>query len=96
MLKNLNKNDIEIVSGTCKGADKLGEKYSSEYNLKLKYFPANWDKLGRGAGFIRNKQMAEYSTHLVAFWDYTSKGTKHMIDLAKKYQLNIRIVDIRC
>ena len=30
------------------------------------------------AGFDRNVKMADYSTHVVVFWDGSSPGTKHM------------------
>lgn len=82
---------IEIVSGTANGADKLGEKYAREKGLPIKQFPADWS-LGRGAGYIRNKQMAEYATHCVCFWDEKSKGTQHMINLAKAEELKLRVV----
>ena len=83
--------DIEIVSGTAYGADKLGERYSSERGYPIKQFPANW-KLGKSAGYIRNKEMAEYGDALIAFWDGKSKGTKHMIDLAREYELKVRVI----
>lgn len=84
--------DVEIVSGAARGADELGEKYAKEKGFKIKLFPADWDKYKKAAGYIRNKQMAEYADSLIAFWDGKSKGTKHMIDLAEKYNLNIRII----
>ena len=87
------KEELEIVSGTANGADKLGEKYAKESGASLKQFPADWDKHGKSAGYIRNKEMAKYSTHLIAFWDGKSKGTKHMIDLAKEEGLKVRIVN---
>lgn len=86
-----NLTDIEIVSGACRGADILGERYAKEHNHGIKYFPADWTK-GKGAGFTRNNQMARYATHLVAFWDGSSKGTAHMIDTAKQYNLHVRVV----
>lgn len=85
--------DIEIVSGTANGADKLGEKYANERNYKLTQFPADWDKYGKSAGYKRNEEMAKYADALIAFWDKNSKGTKHMIDLAKRYELKIIIVN---
>ena len=36
--------------------------------------------------------MAEYADALIAFWDGESRGTKNMIELAKKKGLKIRIV----
>jgi major membrane immunogen (membrane-anchored lipoprotein) len=91
-LKNKSNDEIEIVSGTANGADKLGEKYAQERGYKLKQFPANWEKYKKSAGYIRNKEMAEYADALIAFWDEKSKGTKHMIDLAKEKKLKIKIV----
>jgi hypothetical protein len=69
LLQNYNLNDIEIVSGTAKGADQLGEMYAKEKGISVKRFPADWDKFGKSAGVMRNKQMAEYATHSVCFWD---------------------------
>lgn len=85
-----NQIDIEIVSGTANGADKLGEKYANEKGYKLIKFPADWN-IGKSAGYIRNKEMAEYADALIAFYN-GSKGTKHMIDLAKQYNLKIKVV----
>ncbi len=82
VLQNLHT--IEIVSGGAKGADFLGEKYAKKRNYKLKRFPAAWSKYGKGAGPKRNTAMAIYADLLIAFWDGRSRGTKSMINLAKK------------
>ena len=84
--------EIEIVSGTANGADKLGEKYANEKGYTIKQFPADWDKYGKSAGYKRNEEMAKYADALIAFWDGKSKGTKHMIDLAKRYELKVKVV----
>jgi len=84
--------DTEIVSGTARGADKLGEKYAAEHELPVVQFPAEWSKYGKSAGYKRNAVMADYADALVAFWDGASRGTKHMIDLAKEKDLHVRIV----
>lgn len=87
-----NMQEPEIVSGTAKGTDTLAIKYAKEKGLDLKQFPADWDWHGKTAGYIRNKEMADYATHLIAFWDGHSKGTKHMIDIARKQGLKVRLV----
>ena len=75
--------EIEIISGTARGADKLGEQYASDYNLKCIKFPADWNTYGKSAGYRRNAEMAKYASQehgvLFAFWDGKSKGTGHMI-----------------
>lgn len=85
-----NQEEVEIVSGTARGADKLGERYANERGYKLTRFPAEWS-LGKQAGYIRNKQMAEYADALICFWDGRSKGTGHMIDLAKSKGLKVKV-----
>ena len=88
-----NNEEIIIISGTARGADKLGEKYAREKRYKIERYPANWDKYGKRAGYIRNEQMAKVADACVCFWDEQSKGTKHMIDLAKKYKLALRVIN---
>ena len=82
----------EVVSGTARGADQLGERYSDENGIPKKQFPADWDKYGKSAGYKRNTEMAKYADALIAFWDGESRGTKHMIDLAKQHNLKTRVV----
>jgi hypothetical protein len=84
--------EIEIVSGTANGADKLGEQYANENGYPIKKFPADWGKYGKSAGYKRNEEMAKYADALIAFWDGKSKGTKHMIDLANRYGLKTKVV----
>lgn len=91
LLRNQYKG-IEVVSGGAKGADALGEKYAVDSNMSLKEFHADWDRYGKSAGYRRNVEMAEYADALIAFWDGRSKGTKHMIDIAKSKGLKVRVI----
>lgn len=84
--------DIEIVSGTANGADKLGEKYADEKGYQIKRFPADWENNKRMAGIIRNLEMAEYANFLIAFHDGFSRGTSHMIEAAKENGLKVAII----
>jgi hypothetical protein len=74
----------KIVSGGAKGADTLGERFAAEFNILFEVFPADWKKHGRAAGYIRNTTIIQSADTVIAFWDGTSRGTKHSIDLAKK------------
>ena len=84
---------FEVVSGGANGADKLGERFAKEWEYPIKRFPADWEKYGKSAGYIRNEEMAKYANALIAFWDGGSKGTKHMIDLAHKHGLKVIVVN---
>lgn len=90
LLKNIN-DEIQIVCGMAKGADRLGERYAKEHGYGIRYFPADWDMDGKSAGFRRNIRMAENADALVAFWDGKSSGTAHMIRIAREKGLLVRI-----
>ena len=89
-------NITEVVSGTAKGVDKLGEQYANENNIPIKRFVPDWQGLGKKAGHVRNRLMGDYAKEhngmLVAFWDKQSKGTKGMIDYATKIGLKSVVV----
>ena len=85
-------NFTELVHGGARGADTLAMLWAEKRNIQVRCFPADWDKYGKKAGYIRNKQMAEYGELLIAFWDGESKGTKMMIELAKESNVNTIIV----
>jgi len=91
----VNKTQVTIISGTARGADRLGEQYAQERGYNLLRFPADWDKYGKKAGYIRNKEMARAADACVVFWNGQSKGSKHMIDIAKKHGLQLRIIRYR-
>jgi len=87
-----NQKEVTIVSGTARGADRLGERYAEENHHKVEKYPAMWDIYGKSAGYKRNEEMAKIADSCVVFWDGKSRGTKHMIDLAKKFNLKLRII----
>ena len=92
ILKDYQPEEIEIVSGGARGADRLGEKFALENEYKLTRFPADWERWGNSAGYRRNSEMSKYSDGCIAFWDQRSKGTKHMIDLATKEGILLKVV----
>jgi hypothetical protein len=81
----------EVVSGTARGVDQMGERWAKRLNVPVTQFPAQWDKHGKSAGYRRNVEMAQYADALIAVWDGESKGTKHMIDIAHEHQLEVLI-----
>lgn len=82
-----------IISGTARGADKLGEYYAKEKNFPIEYHAANWDLYGRSAGYKRNQQMADIADVCIVFWDGKSKGSKHMFDIVTKKELETYLIN---
>ena len=67
-----------ILSGNCSGVDLEGERYGGLNGIPVLKFPADWDKHGRAAGPIRNKQMAVKADALILIWDGKSRGSASM------------------
>ena len=90
---------VQFFSGTCRGADALGEDFANTYEYEVIRFPAEWDRYGKSADYRRDAEMAKYASKaygvLFAFWDGQSRGTKHMIDLAKRYGLEVHVVNYK-
>lgn len=93
------KHLIKFISGTARGADQLGERFATNHGYEVFRFPADWDTYGKSAGYRRNADMAKFASEgdnfgvLIAFWNGKSRGTKNMIDLAKRYGLEVHIVN---
>lgn len=84
---------IEIVSGTAMGADLLGEGYAKAAGYPVIRMPADWKTHGNSAGYKRNEAMAKIADAAICFWDRRSRGTGHMIDLARAYKLKLKIIN---
>jgi len=78
----------EVVSGGARGVDLMGEEYAKLKGIPIKRFIPDWS-VGKWAGFARNKEMAKYADAAVILWDGKSRGTKNMIDNARKEGLKV-------
>lgn len=83
-----------VVSGCARGVDNLGEEWANKNNIPIHRFPANWDKYGKSAGIIRNKEMAKFADAAIIIYDGKSKGSINMINNAKKYGLKLFVKKI--
>ncbi|MGH1461249.1 MAG: DUF4326 domain-containing protein [Neptuniibacter sp.] len=90
---HLENGQVTIVSGTARGADMLGEQLAKDYSLHLERYPADWDNQGKRAGYMRNEQMAEISNAAIIFWDGESKGTGHMIEICKRRDIPVWVIE---
>lgn len=93
-VEQIDWNPTVVLSGTARGADRMGERWASENNIPVEKFPADWNRYGKSAGYRRNAEMAQNADALIALWNGKSRGTKHMIDLANKAGLKIYIFGV--
>ena len=89
VVQDSNFDITEVVSGKCRGVDRLGELIADDLNVPVTPFPADWNTWGPAAGPIRNAQMASYADALVAVLDRESRGTRDMIKQARKKGLAV-------
>lgn len=82
----------EIVCGSARGADTLGEQWAKNHNIPIKYFIPEWEVYGKYAGIKRNHDMGDYADYLVAFWDGESRGTKDMINYMKRKNKHGKVI----
>ena len=82
-LDQFEKDITEVVSGTARGADSIGEQWARGRDIPIKKFEPNWEQYGKSAGFIRNSEMGAYADAAICFWNGKSAGTKHMIQTMK-------------
>ena len=76
-------NYIEVISGGARGADQCGAQYAVVNGIQKKIFPAEWTKYGKRAGYIRNVDIITNCYICIAFWDGSSRGTAHDLELCK-------------
>ena len=90
--RNVNVSDIgryisnaeEIVSGGAVGVDRCAAEYAKENGIRLTEFLPQYERYGRAAPIVRNKEIVDYSDKIIAFWNGSSKGTLSVIKYAQK------------
>lgn len=94
---------LTVVHGDCpKGADRFAREWCENYTEVVEQLygstiteerhPADWDKYGKRAGFIRNAEMVNLGADLcLAFIRNNSKGASMTADLAQKAGIETRI-----
>ena len=80
-----------VISGCAKGVDSLGEQYAVVHGIPVERHPADWNRLGRAAGPLRNHEMAQCAEALIAVLYSGSRGTENMIQEARKAGLKIHV-----
>lgn len=82
-----------VIEGEAPGADTFGREWGEVHNVPIARFPADWDKYGRAAGPIRNRQMlVEGQPDLVVYFHDDlahSKGTADMVRQAMKAGVSV-------
>jgi hypothetical protein len=84
---------VVIVHGAARGADRLAGEEARALGFDVEEHPADWRRHGRRAGLIRNEHMLSLGcSRVIAFWDGHSRGTGHMIRIAREAEARVTVV----
>ena len=86
--------DTTIVSGGAIGVDSIAEEAAKSRGLKTEIYKPEYDKYdGKIAPLIRNEQIVNACDKLTAFYDGFSSGTRYTVNLAKKQNKPVEIIE---
>lgn len=88
----------EVVTGCAVGIDTDAIDYAHEIGVPYKPFEvtkAHWRRNPFNAGFLRNRDMADYADGVVAVWDGKSGGTLDMVALMRQAGKLHYLFDVR-
>ena len=75
MLTNLQRVEATfVIHGGARGVDRLAGRAAVRLGIPVEVYPADWDKYGRSAGFVRNQEMLTVGRPdlVLAFWKATA------------------------
>ncbi len=88
--------DSTVIHGGARGLDKIAGVLAHSYSLPVKRYAAEWNKLGKAAGPIRNLKMIKegHPDHIYIFFKEgaVNKGSKNMLRLAIKNNIPLTLL----
>jgi hypothetical protein len=84
-------NLVTLVCGMARGADTLAHDWAVHNYCEIEEYPAEWDKYGKSAGYIRNKRMADSRPDLVVAFP-GGAGTANMVKIAR--EAGIEVIEV--
>ncbi len=79
-----------VIEGGAKGADCDAGLWADALDIEHLRFSAQWDKHGKAAGPIRNRQMLDEGKPDLVLAFPGGKGTANMVKLAREAGLEVR------
>ena len=81
-----------IIHGAAAGADSIAGEWARENGIPEEAYPADWERHGTRAGYLRNVQMLEEGKPDLVIAFPGGKGTRMMIDIAKRG--NVMVIEV--
>ena len=92
LLCHLPKNISAIISGGAGGVDTWAESFAKSQGLPLIKILPDYEKYGRRAPAMRNKEIVRLADCVFAIWNCKSRGTAHTIVCCIRQGTPVRIL----
>ena len=80
---------LEIIHGGASGADTLAHEWALGRRVPVHIFKADWRRLGKAAGPLRNQEMLDRMRPDVVLAFPGGKGTTDMVRRARTAKINV-------
>ena len=85
-------NPTTIVHGAARGADTIAGDYAKRHQIPCEVFPAQWNRYGKRAGYLRNQQMLDEGKPDLVVAFPGGPGTRMMVKIAREQGFPIQTV----
>ncbi len=92
--KYLPTGDFSLISGGARGVDSAAKKYATDNGIEICEILPDYEKYGRAAPIVRNKQIADSADRVIVFWDGISRGAAFVIDYCKRVKKLCTVVTV--
>ncbi len=83
-----------ILTGGAIGVDTLAEKYADEHGLNKVIIKPQYEKYGKSAPLVRNRELVLLCDKVLIIWDGKSKGTKFTKNFAEKAGKALKVISL--
>lgn len=80
-----------IISGGARGVDTLAARYAQLNHIPVQVFRPNYERYGKKAPLLRNREIVAACDRLIAIWDGKSRGTSYTIHCARAARKEVRV-----
>ena len=83
-----------IISGGAKGVDALAEQYADFHNLSKYILRPHYERYGRAAPLMRNREMVDIADAVLVIWDGHSRGAQYTIAYATEREKPLSVIQL--
>lgn len=82
-----------VITGGCRGADRLADRIAERLGIPRAVYPANWNGEGKKAGILRNQRMLDEAWPDLVIAFPGGRGTEDMVTRAEQAGFRVERID---